>query len=601
MPEEALLYEATSAVARVGQKIRTGLVPAPGVSSLNSITMREYGARTLPIYVIGQKLRDDWWQKFPVLPSLVSSFVQVAVSREWTITGKPRVASRALERLNTAAYVDWYGQLYEGWSQFSARRIIDWLMLGVNGMIVPNGLAPIQYVDPMEVQHTPRTSRPRVLTSRTVPEWTDYTYNSAEWSNRQIFFNYYLPYGYIGAVMAPLIPAVPLARLLYLVEQHDMASVDGRKIKDIFLVADDNVSDALTQALQNYVSMQTGEFDPEKHGIPIVAMNKRGGFSEGEKVADSISLLGISQIPEGLDRAQLYDFAAVEFSALTGMQVTEWWHIKTGANNRATERVNQERGRTKGPNFYCRQDQRFINNSGILGNAHFAYVEEVDIQAQKDKAEVMLRLSEAVKNLQEAVGMAISPRSLIRWLQQMGVFPTDDYLIDDIIMLNEDPVKPSDMVDRPIEDILADQEREDREKQIEREMEDAELAAEKQRLLIEAQQEATSDEEAETEAEAEAEDEDDERETEAARSILRLVHEIEYSRALENPPIPEYGHVRLNQDGNVIEYRRPVYPVLKMVEREVREELLNIHVTPQDLEDVASTVFSEVDLTAIKD
>lgn len=574
MPEETdRVYNPTATLARVGEKLRTGIVPAPGVSTLSVLDMKQRGNKYLPISVVGKMLRDSWWQKFPLLPALVSSFMQIATSREWTVTGEPRRAARAVERLNTTVYVDTYGQLYEGWSAFAARRVIDWLMLGVNGMIVPNKVSPVQYIDPLEVQFIPQENRPRVLTGKGIPKWEDYYYQEDYWDNTQIFFNHYMPYGSLGAIMAPLVPVIPLARLLYLVQQHDQASVDGRRIKDIFVVADDNIRDALEQALHDYIAMYSGE-DPEKHGIPMVALNKRGGFAEGEKVEDHIGLLGISNIPESLDREYLYDYAAIEFSALTGMQVTEWYHIKSGATNRATERVNQERGRTKGPNYFCRQDQRFINNSKILNRTHFAYVEEVDIQAQKDKAEVMLRLSEAIKNLNDSVGVALSPRSLVRWLQHLGVFPTDDYLIDDIMQLTEDPTKPQDMVDDDLETLLEQQERRDRERQVEREMEDAQLAADKQRLLIAAQAEAGGS--------AQSQDEQN-----AQRSILRFIQEVEYARSLEVRPLPEYGDVTVNSDGLIVDRRVSIYPVAKLVEQVVKDELTTEYAEP-DLDAVVA-------------
>lgn len=559
MPDSAdKLYDASSSLAHIGSRIRTGIIPAPGVYTLNKTAMQRRGLS--PAISIGEYLRDDWWQKFPLLPGLVSSFIQIATSREWTVTGKPRLANKAVERLNGVVYVDNYGQLYEGWSALIARLVIDWLMLGINGIIVPNENALIQYIDPAEVVHNPgKNIRPRVITGNSIPVWKDYTYLNQEWSNKQIFFNYYAPYGYLGAMMAPLVPAIPLARLLYLVQQHDMSSVDGRKVKDIFLVADDNIKNELVKALRDYADMYT-EADPEKHGIPIIALNKRGGFSERERVEDHIAMLGISKVPEGLERNDLWDQAAIEFSALTGMQVSEWYHVKSGADNRATERVNQERGRTKGPNYFNRQNQRFINSTGILGKTLFQYVEEVDVQAQKDKAEVMLRLSEAVKNLTEAVGIAISARSLIRWLQHLGVFPTDDYLIDDILQVNEDPVKPSDMVSRPIEELLAEQEARDRQKQIDRELEDAELNAEKQRLLIEAQQAAAPPE--------------NEEEEQAVRSVIKFVQAVHQARTLETRAIPDYGEVVVNSDGHIIDSRRVVYPVAKLVEAEIEEELV---------------------------
>jgi hypothetical protein len=551
MPEETIKYDPTVGLAKIGKLLRNGIVPAPGKTDLRGLRNSTVNLR------VGQFLRDRWLQQFPLLPDMVSSFSQVAVSREWTVTGTPARAARSVERLNNAVYVDENGLLYEGWSAFTARRVVDWLTLGRYAMLLPSRTSPLQYVDPVEVTHQPAETRSRVIKRRGTPNWKDFHYAGETWGYDQLFQNHYLPIGAASA-MSPLVPAIPLARLLYLVEQHDMASVDGRKIKDIFIVADDNVRDALIDALHQYAVMQSEDFDPSKHGIPIVAANKRGGSAEGERVEDLIALLGISKVPDGLDREALWDQAAISFSALSGMQVTEWYHIRTGAANRATERVNQERGRTKGANYFVRQDQRFINNSGIMGRTVFAYTEEVDVQAQKDRAEVMLRLSEAVKNLSEAIGMAISPRAMVRWLQQLGVFPTDDYLVDDIILLSEDPVKPDDMVDVPIEQLLEEQEQKDRERQKEREMEEAELAAEKQRLIAEAQQSVAGD----------SEDEE-----EAARSIFRFVRAVKDAQSEQVRPIPEYGEVTVNQDGFIVDRRLPIYPVASLLKQEAQEKM----------------------------
>jgi hypothetical protein len=141
------------------------------------------------------------------------------------------------------------------------------------------------------------------------------------------------------------------------------------------------------------------------------------------------------------------------------------------------------------------------------------------------------------------------------------------------------------MVDRPIEQLLAEQEARDRQKQIDREMEDAQLAADKQRLLIEAQQSASSDSN-------DSEEEDDEptqQERTAQRSILRFVREVQYARSLEARPVPDYGDVTVDQRGMIVEQRRPVYPVVKLVEQDIEQELV------KDYVDVFSEIHRVVD------
>ena len=65
------VYSPTQAVAKIGKQLRTGFVPAPGVHTLSGLNIRNATTGGLPNFYIGQRLRDDWWQKFPLLPALV--------------------------------------------------------------------------------------------------------------------------------------------------------------------------------------------------------------------------------------------------------------------------------------------------------------------------------------------------------------------------------------------------------------------------------------------------------------------------------------------------------------------------------------------------
>lgn len=526
-------------VAALRSIMTNGLIYAPG-SPLVHVRNRQHMQQAV-------RLRDEWLQDLPLMPAITNVFIQTAVSREWTVTGTPRRASRAVEKLNGATHIDYYGRRHYGWSEFSARRVLDWLTVGEVAMIVPwinkssGNRGPIQYVDPSEVRFNGSRPDRRVITSDQTPSSGTFMYDERDWRDDEIFFNHINPVGGSGMFNAPLMAAVPICRLLWLINEHDSASLDGRRLRDIIIAADDNMRDALIEAYITAAALWSG-FDAEKHGIPVVAANKAGGFSAGEKVEDLYHILGLSNIPESYDRETATLDAANYLSGLLGMDLRSWYSDPRGTN-RALERVNQERARVKGPAYFCRSEQRHINRSGFLGRVHFAYVEETDVSVEKSKAEVVKTMAEAVEKLSVAVGDVVSGQAMLTYLKRMGVFLEDFDLVDEIVTMDERPVQPDDMVDTNLDALIAEQQAKEKESQKQRELENAELERDKQKIINQATEQSP----------------------EVQRAVRRFVDAVHIARMAAPVPIPDYGQVTVNRDGLIVEHRRPVYPVAKTI------------------------------------
>lgn len=437
--------------------ITGGLIPAPGVAGPIA---KSYFDR------LSTTLRDEWIWQFPLLPAAISTYVQTASTREWTITGDPRRASRAVEKLNNAAYIDSSGVLHVGWQEFEQRRILDWLCFGKTAFLMPmiytNSRGVLQYVSPDEVRiNRSRISGPeRIIRSKTPKPPPDgvkpFEYAELYWGYDELFINHLYPVGPSGVTIGPLFSLLPSLRLLWLIREHDMAAVDGRKIRDIFLVADDNMRNALVEGATAAVQLWNGG-DPQKIGTPIVAANILGASEMNMPMEDFVHRIGIADMPDTLERDKYYAMVANEISGVLGIALRSWYENLEGTN-RSLERVNAERARVKGPAYFNRAEMRFINNSGVLGRVHFDMLEETDIYITKEFAETAKTWAEAIVQFRTALGDVLPGRAFVELLQRNNIIPDDAQLVEEIVTYSEQPVTPQDMVDGDLEDMMPDPE-----------------------------------------------------------------------------------------------------------------------------------------------
>lgn len=379
----------------------------PGLN-LSATTSKPFGLREVLRY--GKSLRDEWLHNFHIIPGAVNSFVEVATSREWMVTGTPIAVGRAVERLNKSYFIDDYGIVHEGFEPVMARLAMDWLTVGrcaLHSTILRNSRGPIEYIDTTNL--FPKT----LDSSELVPTSVGWEYitpiGDRVMPQPEVIFSDCITFGRTGAFLGKVAYLVPAAQLAWYIHEHITAKLDGRKIRDIFLVSNDEMVTALEEALNSAMALAMGE-NPEKFGLPVVAVNRIG---TNEPVSSTFSRMGLSELSDALDLEEFYFRLANETSSVLGLSMRYFWSDSRGAN-RATEQIAQERQAVQGPSFFVRSIERMINNSSFLSSARqkvrFLFAEEVDSASAKRKAETLKTLAEGLSIIKDVVSPKLVPK-----------------------------------------------------------------------------------------------------------------------------------------------------------------------------------------------
>lgn len=383
------------------------LIPAPGHSRLYSTNMLAFG----------WQLRDNWVHEFPYMAEATYIFQQMASGREFKVSGPPRGAARCMEWLNNAKTVQYDGLVSYGFDDFQRRRALDWLTIGRTLLYAPLE-GDLEYLDPVVTMFDYQTRK-----------WYS-TLTGEQYDEKDVFFSHAIPLGNSGAFMAPLAPVVPTAMLAWLVREHDKASVDGRKIRDVIMVQGQDLAERVVQAVSDMVKIYT-EPNAAEHRIPVVHYEMAGNTNISAK--DIVGRIGLSEIPEGFNRNE-FEFGYVnEIAGATGLSLRHFWNSER-ATNRALEEVQEARQQQKGPSYYVRTDERLFNNGKIIQRfgrrTRLSFVEEVDVQSREANARVLKMYAESVGLINNLAPGLINIEALIGFMQRDDILPADIELIN---------------------------------------------------------------------------------------------------------------------------------------------------------------------------
>jgi phosphatidylglycerophosphatase A len=380
---------------------------------------------------MGQLLRDAKLWEFPILPGAVSVFQQLAAGREWTVSGKPRAVSRTVEWINDAQVVDrTTGMVTYGFENFLQRRVLDYLTIGRTAFAVQKvGRKPpvLEYIDPTYLKF----NRDRAYINKPVTDnEVVWQYDERDFKAKEIFIHHPLPIG-TSLFISPIAPIIPTATLAWLIREHHMAAVDGRKIRDLIFVANPVLKDAIETAISQVAALWAGE-DVSKIGLPIVEMN----VPSGAKVSDLFAMLGIARMPESFKEEDFIFMYVNEIAGNLSLALRHFWNSER-TTNKALEEVQERRGQMKGPNTFTRTEQRLMNRRGVLdyvgsgegSKVRFGFVEETDASARLDNASILEKTTRALGAVAKVFGASISPDAYLAWMQALGVLPNDLELI----------------------------------------------------------------------------------------------------------------------------------------------------------------------------
>ncbi len=407
---------------------------------LGSALIRPNGPSTptpRAILQIGRRLRDEALHQYPILPLAIQVYVELAATREWTVSGAPRNVERAIEWINNAESVNPHTGLVDyGYETLLRRKALDHVVVGMTTFASSDDLdeeAPLEYIDPtlLQFRREDRMFQRNGFVNRVRPDERVWNYAmSRELRSRDLIHNYANPLGASGFT-SPILSLLPSASLAWLIRESDTMNIDGRKIRDLILVADPKIGDAIEQGIYNLLSLWKGDSEDDT-GIPIISIQGMNG----QPVRDAFAKMGISEIPETLKREEFTFSYVNEIAAALGLSLRHFWNSER-TTNKALEEVQEARQQQKGPNTFVRTEQRLMNRSGFLDRfgtvrkkPRFAFVEETDLSSMKDRAEALKNLATAFGMVMDRMGLFIKPESAVAWFQMENLLPHEIELID---------------------------------------------------------------------------------------------------------------------------------------------------------------------------
>ena len=391
---------------------------------------------------VGLDIRDTQIWRYPILPGAVSVFQQMASGREWQVIGKAKSALRAVEWLNNAKQVNPYtGLPIIGFENFQRLRSLDFISVGRTTFALHkrrgNPVPELRYLDPTQLIFQRDLGKNNIsvpaansIVKEVAPSEKVWYHNGTYYRQDEVTIDHALPIGTNGLYISPLAYILPAAMLAFLVRDHDTASTDGRRIRDIVVVGSPELSAGIEQAILTQLALYSGG-DASKLGIPIVEMNNLSG----QPIKDQVFTMGLSQIPEGFDREGFIFEYVNEIAAALGLSLRHFWNNER-TTNRALEEIQEQRQAQKGPSTYVRTEQRLINSCGgldIIGggknNLTFSFVEEADTGSALKNAQVLQLTTTALASVAQVFQASLSLDALLAWMQSIRVLPNDLDLI----------------------------------------------------------------------------------------------------------------------------------------------------------------------------
>jgi len=342
--------------------------------------------------------------------------------REAKVTAKTAAAAqRAVDWINDTRSALHTGMVEYGHEPFLRRRSLDYLVLGRTLLYAPPN-EPMQYLDPAYV---------RFRFDQEGGVWHD-RYTGVEYNPRWVIADHPRPIGGSGRFTSPVFPLIPTAILAWLVREHDSASADGRKVRDILIVGSAELATSLEQAVKDSIAAWAG-VQPNEHGVPIVWMDRIEGGALS--VEDYMHTLSLANIPKDFPR-EMFEFNfANEISANLGVALRHFYNSER-ATNRALEEIQEARQQQKGPNLFTRTEERLMNRPGMINrfgrSVRFGFIETADHATQRSRGEVLGAYSEALQRFAQVFNGQVNGRAFLAWLQNDSILPADLELITDV-------------------------------------------------------------------------------------------------------------------------------------------------------------------------
>jgi hypothetical protein len=394
---------------------------------------------------IGKQMRSEF-KKYRLLNGAITAYQDLASTREWTVSGKETAVQRTVEAINGVETWDYTtGMTDVGFEQHLRRLSLDYVTIGRIAQLFRGNADTFEYMylDPTVLYYNQQLLKMNKSGNydKIRPDFLIWGYGSNSNSKplykwNEVRLAHPIPVG-VGGFISPTLLVYPMALMAWLIQEHDSAKADGRKLRDILLV-DQGLSEPIMEVLESSLQLWSGA-DPTKVGVPIVEISQ----PLNGKLQDRIAHLGLSEIPENFDREAFDHMYANQIASSLGLALRQFWQDDSNTN-RALEEVQEARQQLKGPLAFVRAVQRMMNESSVVRlfspasrPSKFAFMEEADTGSFKERADAMKSYAEALLSAGTAVGARLKPEPLIRKFQEYDLLPAD-MTIEEMLMTVEE-------------------------------------------------------------------------------------------------------------------------------------------------------------------
>lgn len=424
-------------------RMMKSLIGPPGAVTVRDLKL---------IHQISAKMRDQLLWELPLINAAATTYQDLASTREWAVAGNVLAVPRTVELINNAKTIDPdTGMVYVGFEQYLRRRSLDHITVGRTAFATRNpedkATFSFEYIDPARLyfyREKIKYGKKDNLAVAVTPDELIWAYGwngQPTLKHKEVTLNHPIPIG-ANRFISPLLLVYPTALLAWLLQEHQTASLDGRKLREMF-ITDAGIRDAVEQGIMQLAALYAGA-NPADTGIPIIGVST-GNYNK--PISDYIARLGISQIPEQFDIKSFNQYYANTIAAAFGLALRQFFNEES-TTNRALEDVQEARQQQKGPSAFVRTEQRLINASAVVrilsprdNPCRFGFIEETDTQSVKDKATATNLLSQGLYNLAQAMGITIAPEYIAQIAQSWNLLPTDVPIAE--MLTNAKPLDPN--------------------------------------------------------------------------------------------------------------------------------------------------------------
>ena len=204
----------------------------------------------------------------------------MAAGREWKVIGSESGARRGVDYINATETITYDGVRNLGFEDYLRRTALDYLTIGRTITYANPKVGPMLYLDP----------------ATTVYHATDNAWYDGDtqtfYPSEDIYVYHPKPKGKRGLYASLLESVIPMASLWWLLKEHDSASLDGRRVKEIMIVGSDKMKDSMVKAMTDLITQyQAKGFDASKHSLPIVSTENSLYANVADQVSDRKSVV----------------------------------------------------------------------------------------------------------------------------------------------------------------------------------------------------------------------------------------------------------------------------------------------------------------------